>query len=143
MRFLFVNNYKPQTKQLGYFNDFIRIVKETVDKSPNINDINNDYIIIQDHKEIERYLVDGNLLSGDTKSQQFDLIDVVYIIGDQSRLPWAPGNRRVNDSLTVSGFESDTKLHSGKQTSFHYFGCNNQPGFSMCSKHRWSTFFSQ
>jgi hypothetical protein len=70
-------------------------VKATIDSSPSVNDINNDYILIEDHDQIDRFLVDTSFSANEQKSQAFDIIDLVYILSDNSRLPWAAGNRKV------------------------------------------------
>lgn len=97
MRLLFVSCFKAGPAGQSQLQQLVRLVKTTIDASPSISDMNNDYILLEDLDQIDRYLVDTSFSASEQKSQAFDIIDLVFILSDNSRLPWAAGNRKVSE----------------------------------------------
>ena len=95
MRLLFVGCFKQGSPAQSQLPLLVKLVKATIDASPSVSDMNNDYILLEDLAQIDRYLVDSSFSASEQKSQAFDIIDLVFILSDNSRLPWAAGNRKV------------------------------------------------
>jgi hypothetical protein len=96
MRFLVVNNYsKAGTKGIKQFAKFVEILRKSVERSENISDLSNDYTLVEDLHEIDKFLVDPLLSSGHGDAKAFDLIDVVLVVGNNSNLPWSTANMKV------------------------------------------------
>lgn len=92
MRFLIVGCFKLKPKeQLAYW---LSVVKSTVESCPQVSDLSNDYIGVIDDADLDQFLLPTHG-TGNVDSRCFDLLDVVIIAADSSRLPWSEGNRRV------------------------------------------------
>ncbi len=98
MRFLFVSCFKAGAAGQTQLHQLVKLVKNTIDASPNVNDINNDYLLVDDLDQIDRFLLDTSFSASEQKSQAFDIIDLVFVLSDYSRPPWAAGNRKVGRS---------------------------------------------
>lgn len=97
MRFLVVNNYsKVAGAGLKQFHKFVSLLRNSVEGSENISDLSNDYTLLENIEEIDRYLVDPVLVSGQTDSKAFDLVDMVFVIGNSTSLPWSNTNIKVS-----------------------------------------------
>ena len=96
MRFLVINNYsKVGERGLKQFEKFVTLLRNSVEGSGNISDLSNDYTLVENPDEIDRYLVDPVLVSGHTDSKAFDLVDMVFVIGNSTSLPWSNANIKV------------------------------------------------
>lgn len=94
MRFLFVDNYTAQKKRnLDYI---IGRVKQMVKSNGLISDIENHYTVIKTKEQLKEYLYEPNHKLYDVESgKRFDLIDIVFILGDQRRLPWQKNSKTI------------------------------------------------
>lgn len=98
MRFLIVGCFKQKPKeQLAYW---LSVVKSTVESCPQVSDLSNDYIGVRDDADLDQFLLPTHG-TGNVDSRCFDLLDVVIIAADSSRLPWSEGNRRVAESNQI------------------------------------------
>ena len=98
-----MNNYsRVGPRGLKNFAKFVKILRESVERDDNIPDLSNDYTLVENPDEIDRFLVDPLLTSGQGDTKSFDLIDMVLIVGNSSNLPWSPANLKVAYRLNRS-----------------------------------------
>lgn len=92
MRFLIVYSEVACSTTTKRWSDIIR---DSIESCTEVSDISNDYTEVTNMKHLDKYLIDINRAVKTKDTKAFDLIDVVYIIGDHRRMPWSDSNNRV------------------------------------------------
>lgn len=92
MRFLIVYSAVACSTAAKRWSDIIR---DSIESCTEVSDISNDYTEVTNMKHLDKYLIDINRAVKTEDTKAFDLIDVVYIIGDHRRMPWSESNNRV------------------------------------------------